>query len=181
MEVSLRLLDAGGTIVYAPEAMVRHVPESGVKHFLSKRKRDARAHVRIVRHFPRRKRQGPGFDFLGSSSMVLCLLPLWLAILTAGVPFVWSLTSGDLSNPTTSLGRWEVQVLGVSAILLLIHELLLWRGPLGVVNREVMRSTTGSKFFAMFAVRGLTLRWSVALWHGLLLGCMDALLKRNGH
>jgi hypothetical protein len=79
------------------------------------------------------------------------------------------------------LGRWEVQVLGVSATLLLIHELLLWRGPLGVVNREVMRSTTGSKFFAMFAVRGLTLRWSVALWHGLLLGCMDALLRRNGH
>lgn len=181
MEVSLRLLDAGGTIVYAPEAMVRHVPESGVNHFLSKRKRDARAHVRIVRHFPRRKRRGPGFDFLGSSSMVLCLLPLWLAIFAAGIPFLWSWASGDLSNPMTSLERWEVQVLSVSAALLLLHEVLLWRGPLGVVNREVMRSTTGSRLVAMFGVRGLTLRWSLALWHGLLLGCVDALLKRNGH
>ena len=64
MEVSLRLIEAGGTIVYAPEALVRHVPETGINRFLNKRKRDARAHLRIVRHYPKGKRSGPGFDFL---------------------------------------------------------------------------------------------------------------------
>lgn len=181
MEVSLRLLDAGGTIVYAPNALVRHVPETGMRHFLAKRKRDARAHVRIVRHFPRRKRRGPGFDFLGSSSMVLCLLPLWLAIFFAGVPFGIAYMNGNITDPMSSLHVWEVQILSVSLLLLMVHELLLWRGPLGVVNREVMRSTTGSKLLAMVGVRRLTIRWSLALWHGLLLGLLDALLKRNGH
>jgi len=181
MEVSLRLLDAGGTIVYAPEAIVRHVPETGTRHFLAKRKRDARAHVRIVRHYPRRKRRGPGFDFLGSSAMVLCLLPLWLAILLAGVPFLYGWATGSLTDLTNSTQVWEVQVLAVSGSLLVLHEWLLWRGPLGVVNREVMRSTQGSKIMAMLGVRRLTLLWSIALWKGLVLGVLDALFKRNGH
>ena len=47
MEVSLRLLNQGGSIVYAPDALVSHVPEVGVRRFLHKRRRDARAHVRI--------------------------------------------------------------------------------------------------------------------------------------
>lgn len=181
MEVSLRLLDAGGTIVYAPNAIVRHVPETGMSHFLAKRKRDARAHVRIVRHFPRRKRRGPGFDFLGSSSMVLCLFPLWLATFIGGFPFLFGLLSGDLSPDSSLVERWEVQVLSVSLGFLAVHELLLWWGSLGVVNREVMRATQTRKLRAMLGVRWLTLRWSVALWHGLLLGVLDALFKRNGH
>ena len=37
MEVSLRLIENGGTIVYAPDALVSHVPESGRKRFLAKR------------------------------------------------------------------------------------------------------------------------------------------------
>jgi cellulose synthase/poly-beta-1,6-N-acetylglucosamine synthase-like glycosyltransferase len=181
MEVSLRLLDAGGTIVYAPDAIVRHVPETGIRHFLNKRKRDARAHVRIVRHFPRRKRRGPDFDFLGSSTMVLCLLPLWFAILLAGVPFLYGWATGNLSGLSESTHQWEVQVLAISGSLLVLHEVLLWRGPLGVVNREVMRSTQGSKLVAMLGVRRLTLLWSLALWRGLVLGVLDALFKRNGH
>ena len=88
MEVSLRLIQAGGTIVYARDALVRHVPETGSGHFLAKRRRDARAHVRIVRHHPKRRRQGPGFDFLGSSTMILCLFPLWMAFLVSGLPFL---------------------------------------------------------------------------------------------
>jgi hypothetical protein len=44
-----------------------------------------------------------------------------------------------------------------------------------------MRSTQHNRFIAMLGVRRLTLRWSVALWQGLLLGCLDALLGRNGH
>ena len=55
MEVSLKLIEAGGTIVYAPDAVVKHIPETGLKRFLSKRKRDARAHVRIVRKYSSRK------------------------------------------------------------------------------------------------------------------------------
>ena len=53
MEVSLKLISNGGSIVYAPEAVVAHVPESGRKRFLAKRSRDARAHVRIVRKYPK--------------------------------------------------------------------------------------------------------------------------------
>ncbi len=181
MEVSLRLIDAGGTIVYARDALVKHVPETGSTHFLAKRKRDARAHVRIVRHHPKRRRQGPGFDFLGSSSMVLCLLPIWLGIALSGVPFVWGLLSGDVVMDGMALEMWEGKVLMVSFVLLVVHEIFLWRGRLGVVNREVLRSTVSNKFMAMLGVRWLTLRWSVALWQGLLLGCVDALLGRNGH
>ena len=33
----------------------------------------------------------------------------------------------------------------------------------------------------MLGVRRLTFRWSLALWHGLFLGIIDAVLGRNGH
>ena len=181
MEVSLRLIEAGGTIVYATDALVKHVPETGAAHFLAKRKRDARAHLRIVRHHPKRRRQGPGFDFLGSSTTVLCLFPIWFGIVLSGIPFAWGLFSGEFSFNRNALDAWEGQVLLVSFILLIVHEMFLWRGRLGVVNREVMRTTTQNKLVAMLGVRRLTFRWSVALWHGLVLGCIDALLGRNGH
>lgn len=181
MEVSLRLNQAGGTIVYARDALVKHVPETGARHFLAKRRRDARAHVRIVRHHPKRRRQGPGFDFLGSSTMILCLFPLWMAFMVSVLPFLAGLYSGNMTMDRSALEHWEGQVLLVSIVALLVHELLLWRGRLGVVNREVMRSTHHGKFIAMLGVRRLTFLWSLALWQGLLLGCLDALLGRNGH
>ena len=181
MEVSLRLIQAGGTIVYARDALVRHVPETGAGHFLAKRRRDARAHVRIMRHHPKRQRHGPGFDFLGSSTMILCLFPLWMAFMISGIPFLFGLLSGNLEADTTAFDHWEGWVFVVSISALLVHELLLWRGRLGVVNREVMRSTHQNKVMAMLGVRRLTFRWSMALWHGLVLGCLDALFGRNGH
>jgi cellulose synthase/poly-beta-1,6-N-acetylglucosamine synthase-like glycosyltransferase len=181
MEVSLRLNQAGGTIVYARDALVKHVPETGARHFLAKRRRDARAHVRIVRHHPKRRRQGPGFDFLGSSTIILCLFPLWMAFMVSVFPFLVGLYSGNMTVDRSALEHWEGQVLLVSIVALLVHELLLWRGRLGVVNREVMRSTHHGKFIAMLGVRRLTFLWSLALWQGLLLGCLDALLGRNGH
>ena len=181
MEVSLRLLQAGGTIVYARDALVKHVPETGAAHFLAKRKRDARAHVRIVRHHHKRQRNGPGFDFLGSSTMVLCLFPLWLAMLVSGMPFLIGLVSGEFGLDWTALEHWEARVLLGAFASLVVHELLLWRGRLGVVNREVMRSTSTNKLLAMLGVRRLTFRWSLALWHGLFLGIFDAVLGRNGH
>jgi len=51
MEVSLKLIETGGTIVYSPEALVNHVAEEEISIFLRKRIRDARAHVRIVRKY----------------------------------------------------------------------------------------------------------------------------------
>ncbi len=181
MEVSLRLIEAGGIIVYARDALVKHVPETGAAHFLAKRKRDARAHLRIIRHHPKRRRQGPGFDFLGSSTMVLCLFPIWLGIILSGVPVAWGLLSGSLTVGLSIFEAWEGKVLLVSLGLLVVHEIFLWRGRLGVVNREVLRTTPQNKFIAMLGVRRLTFRWSVALWQGLFLGCIDALLGRNGH
>ena len=181
MEVSLRLIEAGGTIVYAPEALVRHVPETGITRFLNKRKRDARAHLRIVRHYPKGKRTGPGFDFLGSSAMVLILFPLWLAIFISGLPFLYEINRlGTLDWEQISV-FWETKVLLGSFILLILHEIILWRGPLGVVNRTVLRSTKGSKIKAMFGVRRLTILWSLALWQGLILGCLDAVSGKHGH
>ncbi len=181
MEVSLRLLQAGGTIVYARDALVKHVPETGAAHFLAKRKRDARAHVRIVRHHPKRQRNGPGFDFLGSSTTVLSLVPLWLAMFLSGTPFVLGLINGEFGLDRSALQHWEVRILLGVLFLFILHELILWRGRLGVVNREVMRSTSANKFLAMLGVRSLTFRWSLALWHGLFLGVIDAVLGRNGH
>ncbi len=51
MEVSLRLIEKGGTIIYSPEALVNHVAEEQLSIFLKKRIRDARAHVRIIRKY----------------------------------------------------------------------------------------------------------------------------------
>ncbi len=181
MEVSLRLIESGGTIVYAPEALVRHVPETGTKRFLDKRRRDARAHMRIVRHYPKSKRGGPGFDFLGNSAMVLVLFPLWLAIFVSGLPFLYELIQADPDKMDELMNWWETKVLIGSFVLLMIHEFILWRGPLGVVNRTVMNTTKNSKIVAMMGVRRLTILWSIALWHGILLGCLDAVRGKNGH
>ena len=181
MEGSLRLIQAGGTIVYARDALVKHVPETGTRHFLAKRRRDARAHVRIVRHHPKRRRAGPGFDFLGSSKLVLGMLPLWTATLLATLPFLTGVASGENFVEEGLFERWQVQLMGASLLMFSFAEVLLWRGRFGVVNREVMRSTSGSKLAAFLGIRRLTFRWSLALWQGLLLGCLDALLGRNGH
>ena len=86
MEVSLRLLNAGGSIVYAPDALVSHVPEIGVRRFLHKRRRDARAHVRIVRHYPSRQRKGPGFDFIGGAGVALSIFPITALMLLSLLP-----------------------------------------------------------------------------------------------
>ena len=63
---------------------------------------------------------------------------------------------------------------------MLVHEFVLWRGPLGVVNRGAIRQGSWS-LLTIFKIRNLTLRWSIALWQGILLGMADALRARNGH
>ena len=180
MEVSLRLIGAGGTIVYAPTAVVHHVPEIERKRFLGKRRRDARAHVRIMRHFPRRKRIGPGLDFIGSSTLVLTILPLWISALFSGLPFAFkAMTMGEWSLESVEQW-WQTKMLIGTLALMLVHEVILWRGPLGEVNRGALREGK-INVMAIWRIRRLTFRWSIALWQGLMLGMVDAIKGKNGH
>ena len=180
MEVSLRLNAAGGTIVYAPDAVVHHVPEKETSRFLAKRRRDARAHMRIVRHFPRGRRSGPGFDFIGSSTIVLTVFPLWIMALVSGIPFGFSFFTEEDWTWDVAKTRWQTQMLVVTVLMMVVHEFVLWRGPLGVVNRGAL-SVGRFSILEILRIRKLTMKWSIALWQGLLLGAKDALLGHNGH
>jgi len=51
MEVSLLLIQNGGTIIHTSDALVRHVAEEDLSVFLRKRCRDARAHMRILQKY----------------------------------------------------------------------------------------------------------------------------------
>ena len=95
MEVSLKLIQDGGTIVYTPYAVVNHVPETGLKRFLGKRKRDARAHVRIHRRY---KILRSGHDFIGSSWVVLWMTPLLTLLGFAIYQYVNTLSTFDSVN-----------------------------------------------------------------------------------
>lgn len=181
MEVSLRLIENGGTIVYAPDALVSHVPESGRKRFLAKRSRDARAHVRIMRNFPRRRRKGPDLDFIGSSTIVLIVAPLWISAMISGFPFIYSLLTSNSLEWSEVKQWWEFKMLILTLSLLVLHQLLLLRGPLGVVIRGSIKDSNMPMLIALFSLRILTFQWSLALWKGLLLGIMDTLTGKNGH
>ncbi len=180
MEVSLRLIAEGGSIIYAPNAVVRHVPEVESSRFLAKRRRDARAHMRIIRHYPRTKRKGPGLDFIGSSTIVLTIFPLWIMAFISGIPFVFSYLTQEDWSWEMAKSRWQTQLLLATGVLMLLHEFILWRGPLGVVNRGAIKQGKWS-ILTIYKVRNLTLRWSIALWQGLFLGFTDALRGANGH
>ena len=181
MEVSLRLIENGGTIVYAPDALVSHVPESGRKRFLAKRSRDARAHVRIIRNFPRRRRKGPDLDFIGSSTIVLMVAPLWISALVSGLPFIYSLLTTDSLDWNAIKNWWEFKMLILTISLLILHQFILLRGPLGVVIRGSIRESNQPMIIALLSLRALTLQWSLALWKGLILGVIDTITGKNGH
>ena len=176
MEVSLRLLKAKGSIVYAPDALVSHVPETGVRRFLNKRRRDARAHVRIVRHYPSRQRSGPGFDFIGSAGIALSIFPITLLMLLSILPLAMAL---PFEQSLQEL--WQTQLALGGMMLGILVELMFWRGPLGVITRSMKKDGGKNGLILSISVRILILRWSIALWQGLLLGCIDALFGRNGH
>ena len=192
MEVSLNMVAAGGTIVYTPEAMVRHVPEEGRQRFAAKRRRDARAHVRIARRWPRRARKGMRFDFLGTPLLVLAMMPLrlasWASFLAAlGPPVLWwaqNSTDGILP-PDLAASFAIATTFWVGAVLL--AEATMWFSALGAVTREVLsdvrrrRRLTWLLSRQSYALRMLLLSWSWALWRGLVLGGWDALTGRNGH
>ncbi len=181
MEVSLKLISRGGSIVYAPEAVVAHVPESDRNRFLAKRSRDARAHVRIMRRYPKRRRIGVDFDFIGSSTLVLLVAPLWFTAILTGLPFLFFFITTENNTWEEVQTWWQTNVLIFTFAILIIQELILWRGPLGVVNRTAIFHSKKNSIYVYFALKGLIIQWSLALWKGLMLGCLDALLKKNGH
>ncbi len=176
MEVSLRLLNAGGSIVYAPDALVSHVPEVGVRRFLRKRRRDARAHVRIVRHYPSRQRSGPGFDFIGSAGITLSILPITILMIVSLIPLLM-----ELPVEQTLQDLWQTQLALGGLMLGVLVELMFWRGPLGLITRSIKKDGGRSGLILAISVRILILRWSIALWQGLILGCIDAIFARKGH
>ena len=160
MEVSLKLVENGGTIVYTPEAVVNHVPETGLSRFLHKRRRDARAHVRIHRRY-----KGVRHDFIGSSWMVLWMIPL-MALGSYGA-YLYSLnltnySSIDLESLYYSLTR---------EVLLIMFLPLFW---LVSIIRSHLPKRSLKALIVLFT-------WSIYLWQGILLGYLDALLRRNGH
>ena len=162
MEVSLKLIQDGGIIVYTPNAVVNHVPETGLKRFLNKRKRDARAHVRIHRRY---KILRSGHDFIGSSWVVLWMMPL-LALLGYGAYLYFNTLSTyqsvNLDSVYYSLTR---------EVLLIAAAPLYWL--LSFIRSDLPKKGIYSNL--------VLLSWSLALWQGIILGYLDALLRRNGH
>ena len=160
MEVSLKLVQDGGTIVYTPDAVVNHVPETGLRRFLRKRKRDARAHVRIHRRY-----KGINHDFIGSSWIVLWIMPL-LGLSIAGIT---QYVSNLLAYDSVNLDSFYYAL--TKEILLIMILPLLW-------FMLFIRSNLPKK--SLFSTMVL-ISWSFVLWQGILLGYLDALLRRNGH
>ena len=83
MEVSLRILQAGGAIIHTSDAIVNHVAESSRVVFLRKRCRDARAHIRIRRNFGKHGVRKPNgtihlHDFVSDAERVVWLFPIGL-------------------------------------------------------------------------------------------------------
>ena len=162
MEVSLKLIQDGGIIVYTPDAVVNHVPETGLKRFLNKRKRDARAHVRIHRRYKILRR---GHDFIGSSWIVLWMMPLLVLGMVGISLYVNRLLNYDefsLDSIYYSLTR---------EVLLIMILPLFW---LFSFSRSNLPKRGIYSTFVLIT-------WSAALWQGILLGYLDALLGRNGH
>ena len=71
MEVSLKLIANGGTIVYAPEAVVAHVPESGRARFWISALEMLEPMLEYCENILNVVRTRPDFDFIGGSTMVL--------------------------------------------------------------------------------------------------------------
>ena len=160
MEVSLKLVQEGGTIVYTPEAVVNHVPETGLRRFLNKRKRDARAHVRIHRRY-----KGIRHDFIGSSWIVLWMIPLMVLGVFGLFEYINNLLSYDEVNAESLYYSLSREVLLISIV------------PLFWLMSFIRSDLPKRKPYATFVL----ISWSLALWQGILLGYLDALLGRNGH
>ena len=119
MEVSLLLIQSGGSIIYESTALVQHVAEEGLLLFLRKRCRDARAHFRIVRKFGFQGVKNPSgsimkHDFVSDAEKVVLLLPIFLigvsmcslGLVVTPNPYWWGITGITLIFVLFSLTKW---------------------------------------------------------------------------
>ncbi len=167
MEVSLKLVESGGVIIHTPDAVVQHVPEDRLNLFLRKRKRDARAHVRIVRKYSPALRKGPGFDFIGTSWFVLALAPFLF-----GAFFL-------IARIIFTEVRFEFYALG-SQILIVLSSIYLLLG-LSLMKGFLGRGRLSTKIKDSFLLPLVLTLWSISLWSGIMLGAIDATVGRHGH
>lgn len=152
MEVSCRLTEAGGYIIHTPDAVVHHVAELESRLFLAKRRRDARAHVRIIRNFGWRGPRRPDgelvpFDFTSDANRTAIYS---LVVLLGLATFAWL-----SANQINLAGRsgFDIAIIGLISLFVMIL----------IVPTVRLRAM-----------------WSVALWLGFIEGWLDALLARNG-
>ena len=178
MEVSLKLILSGGNILYVADAIVHHVPETGLKRFLSKRLRDARAHVRIMRQYPRRNRINISFDFLGSSVPVLITSMCMYAVITMlSLFFLRGRAEFDFSIQSSFSHPFMIIIL----CLFITTEFFLWSGPLGSVHIQSLKKSKRSRLMTSMSIRCIVLCWGTALILGVFFGYSDALFAKNGH
>ena len=115
MEVSMRILQSGGEIRYVADAVVNHVAEESLLQFLGKRRRDARAHVRIMRRY-----RGVKHDFTDDAKIIVTLFPIVLA--------VWS--SFLMFGPENFIAEWAPFWLVMASCFLVVivafRNHLLW-------------------------------------------------------
>ena len=140
MEVSLRLLQRGGVIVHTPTAVVHHVAESSLKLFLKKRSRDARAHMRIRRHFGRHGVRKPNgyihlHDFVSDAKEIVWMLPIALTGSLFSIAFIvnWPMGTPIWWMATVTAITWGL--LYVSRTHQLLWSIALWFGAgLGLLD-----------------------------------------------
>ena len=87
----------------------------------------------------------------------------------------------ELPLDTSLQEMWQTQLALGGLMLGVLMELMFWRGPLGVITRSIKKDGGKGGFGLALSTRILVLRWSIALWQGLFLGCIDAITGRNGH
>ena len=97
-------------------------------------------------------------------------------MLLSFIPIIMALPLGD-----APFSMWQTNLAFGGMMLGVLIELLFWRGPLGVITRSLKKDGKRNHLFLSISVRILILRWSIALWQGLALGALDALMSKNGH
>lgn len=100
MEVSMKLIQTGGDIRYEPEAVVDHVAENSLKIFLQKRRRDARAHTRIMRKY-----RGVKLDFSKDGMLIAFLLIPYIALSATMANFLDPVITGAVIVVSTIIFR----------------------------------------------------------------------------
>jgi cellulose synthase/poly-beta-1,6-N-acetylglucosamine synthase-like glycosyltransferase len=133
MEVSLRLIANGGSILYSPTAVVEHVAEESLRLFLSKRRRDVRAHMRIIHHHGRGgvcRADGTRIphDFTRDAKSVVPTLPFWLLLVSLVAYYHPLGGSGLLSTTIWVAASGMLVVVTFGQRLQLLWSLMLWVG-----------------------------------------------------